>query len=286
MAQYLKSHKEIFMPTVKEMHLFGSDLEFTGGFYRRRLDAYLAEYAGRNGELRAGEASVWYLYSKRAAAEIHAFNPDASVIIMLRNPTDSVYSMYHQFLFDGNEHLPTFEDALAAEEDRRVGRKITRHTAFVAGLIYRETALYTDQVQRYFDVFGRDSVKVIIYDDFAADPASVYTEVLEFLGVDSSPGNDKFPVINSQKSVKSRMLRNLMNDRYLRLAMHGICEVLPRKVFTTIRKLEGKVWRLNTRAGRRPPIAPEMRARLQNYFAPEVKRLSELLERDLTHWSK
>jgi len=178
LAQYLHSHKEIFMPVVKEMHLFGSDLRFTGGFYRRRLDAYLAEYEGRNGELRAGEASVWYLFSKQAAAEIHAFNPQASVIIMLRNPTEMIYSLYHQFLYDGNEHLPTFEEALRAEDDRRAGRNITRHTSFVAGLIYRETALYTAQVRRYFDVFGRDSVKVIIYDDFAADPAAEYAQVL------------------------------------------------------------------------------------------------------------
>lgn len=286
MAQYLKSHRDIYMPVVKEMHLFGADLRFTGGFYRRRLDAYLAEYAGRNGEKRAGEASVWYLYSKEAAGEIRAFEPGASIIIMLRNPTEMVYSLYHQFLYDGNEYLPTFEEALAAEEDRRAGRKITRHTSFVAGLVYRETALYTAQVRRYFEAFGRENVKVIVYDDFSADPAAVYREVLEFLGVDSSPGQTRFPVINSTKFVKSSLLRAIMNDRYLRLAMHGMCAMLPRKVFTTVRKVEGKVWRMNTRAGRRPPIAPEVRARLQQYFAPEVERLSELLDRDLTHWSK
>ena len=36
---------------------------------------------------------------------------------------------------------------------------------------YRKIVRYTEQVQRYFDIFGRERVHVVIYDDFAADPA-------------------------------------------------------------------------------------------------------------------
>jgi Sulfotransferase domain len=286
MAQYLRAHPEIYMPVVKEMHLFGSDLHFTGGFYRRRMDAYLAEYASRNSQTRSGEASVWYLYSTRAAEEIHAFEPDANIIIMLRNPADMVYSLYYQFSYDGNEHLPTFEQALDAEDDRRSGRRITRHTHFVRGLVYRDTALFTDQVRRYFDVFGRNRVKVIIYDDFASNPAAIYGETLDFLGVDSTVMETEFPVVNSTKYIKSALLRGIMNDRLLRRTVHAICAHLPRKVFTTLRRADGKIWRSNTRQGKRPPISPAMRSRLQRHFAPEVERLGDLLDRDLTHWSR
>ena len=114
MDQYLAAHPEIYMAK-KEMHAFGSDLRFGPQFYRRDQEAYLAEFATRNGERRAGEASVWYLFSTQAAAEIHAFNPEARIIIMLREPAEMLYSLYYQFRFDGNEHLPTFEEALAAE---------------------------------------------------------------------------------------------------------------------------------------------------------------------------
>lgn len=286
MAHYLSAHPDIYMPTVKEMHLFGSDLKFTGAFFRRRMDAYLAEYSERTDEQRAGEASVWYLFSTRAAEEIKKFNPDASIIIMLREPVEMLYSLYYQFLYDGNEHLATFEQALKAEGDRRLGKMLTRHSAFPQGLVYRETARFTEQVRRYFEVFGRDRVHVIIYDDLANDPAGVYREALEFLEVDPSLNGLRFGVVNPTKFVKSSVLRSILNDRMLRHAAHGVCARLPRKVFTTLRRAEGKIWRSITRYGSRPALSASLRARLKREFVGEVDRLGELLGRDLSHWSK
>ncbi|HZV34408.1 MAG TPA: sulfotransferase domain-containing protein, partial [Verrucomicrobiae bacterium] len=105
MAQYLAMRPDIFMAR-KEMHTFGKDLHFGHQFYRRDLQAYLAEFEGWGDQPRAGEASVWYLFSKTAAEEIKAFNPDAQIIIMLRDPVEMLHSMYYTFLWDGNEHLP------------------------------------------------------------------------------------------------------------------------------------------------------------------------------------
>ena len=192
MDQYLAAHPDIYMAK-KEMHTFGADLRFGPQFYRRDLEAYLAEFAARNGERRAGEASVWYLFSTQAAAEIHAFNPEARIIIMLREPAEMLYSLYYQFRFDGNEHLPTFEEALAAEDERRAGRRISRQAHFAQGLVYRDTARYTEQVRRYFDVFGRERVHVIIYDDLAADVRATYCRTLDFLGVDSTADRNRLP---------------------------------------------------------------------------------------------
>src|SRR5262249_13384323 len=75
MAQFLSGHPDIFMAR-KEMHVFGADLRFGRRFYRRDLPTYLAEFRG-HGRRRAGEASVWYLFSAQAAAEIKRFNPEA-----------------------------------------------------------------------------------------------------------------------------------------------------------------------------------------------------------------
>jgi hypothetical protein len=286
MAQYLSSHPDVFMPVVKEMHQFGSDLQFSGAFFRRRRDAYLAEYEHRSSERRAGEASVWYLYSQKAAQEIKDFCPEAGIIIMLRDPVESIYSQYYQFLYDGNEHLQSFEEALEAEDDRRANRRITRHTHFVQGLLYTETVRYTDQVRRYFKTFGRDRVHVIVYDDLAADPAGTYRETLAFLGVDPNLGEARFRVVNPTKYSKFPLLKNILNNRTLRMTAHGICGRLPRKVFTTLRRYEGKIWRANTRFGERPPMSPSTRKRLKRLFAPEVARLGRLLDRDLSHWSK
>lgn len=270
----------------KEMHFFGKDLNFGPQIYRRTLDAYLGEYEGRNGERRAGEASVWYLLSKTAACEINAFNPDADIIIMLRDPTELLHSMYYMFRYDGNEHLPSFEDALAAENERRIGQTVSRQTYFAQGLVYRDIVRFAEQVKRYLDTFGRERVHVIIYDDFAADTAGAYAGALDFLGVDSRHFASDFEVINGNRSVKSSAVQVLLNDGIVRRAAVAIRPLLPRRLFVALRTLREKWMRSNLQFQKRPPLSPELRARLKREFAPEIEQLSGLLQRDLTHWSQ
>lgn len=285
LAEHLARHPDIFMPK-KEMHFFGSDLKFGPNFYRRDLNTYLAEFNRWNGHARVGEASVWYLFSERAAAEIKEFSPEASIIILLREPVSMLYSLYYQFLCDGNEYLPTFEEALAAESDRREGRRAGRLTYLLQALDYRATVKFSDQVRRYFELFGRERVHVIIYDDLAADTADAYEETLDFLGVSSELVELPAGEATGSMTVASPVLRSLLNDPLVRGAAIALRRWLPRPVFSAIQTTGLQLCSFNSRPLRRPPISPETRLALQREFAPEVERLSALLRRDLTHWSK
>ena len=284
LAEYLSHHPDIFMAR-KEMHYFGSDLRFGSQIYCRKRADYLREFAGWSGQSRAGEASVWYLFSKKAAEEIKAFSPDARIIIMLREPTEMLHSLYYQFFLDGNEHLPTFGAALAAQADRRAGRRLTRQTYFPQGLAYQEVARYSEQIRRYLDVFGPDRVHVVLYDEFAANTAAMYAEVLNFLGVAPAAVDKTFPVINASQTIKSPLLRAIMSDPLMRgtaIAMHTW---LPRPLFAILQKLEGHLMQFNIRRAKRPKLDIALRNELKIQFASEVKRLGELLGRDLSSWS-
>ncbi len=285
MAKYLGAHPEIYMAQ-KEMHCFGDDLHFGPRFYRRDRQAYLGQFQGCNGQRHAGEASVWYLFSRHAASEIKDFNPDANIIIMLREPVELLYSMYYQFRFDANEHLPSFAEALAAETDRQAGRRMTRRTYFAQGLVYHEIVHFAEQVERYFDAFGRERVHVIIYDDFAADPAAAYHGALEFLGVDSNCAPPEFRVVNGNKNVKSRLLQAVLSDPLVRSTAFRLGRRLPRPMFAALARAERLLWGVNARPARRPALGPGLKSRLRRELAPEVERLSELLGRDLTCWTR
>jgi hypothetical protein len=285
MSDFLGAHPEIFTAR-KEMHVFGSDLQFAPHFYRRNLAEYATEFHGWQNQRIAGEASVWYLLSRTAAAEIHQFNPNARILIMLREPVEMMYSLYHQFLYDGNEHLPTFEKALAVEEDRRAGRCIGRQAYLPQGLLYREAARYTEQVRRYFQIFGRERVLVILYDDFAADTAGAYRRTLKFLGVDSTNFQPEFKTINANKSVRSSALRAVLRDPRVLKAALASRSFVPNFVFTAMQQLDARLREFNSTPKKRAPLAPELRARLKREFAPEVGRLSELLGHDLTRWNE
>ena len=221
-----------------------------------------------------------YLYSKCAAAEIKEFCPEARIIIMLRDPVEMLHSKHSQSIFSGNEVINDFEEALEAEADRRLGRRIPRGVKLDATLFYRDIGRYAEQVQRYFDVFGRENVHVIVYDDFQDDTASVYRETLRFLGVDQE-FQPCFEVKNPNKVVRNHVLHRILRSPQSPLVRIGRL-IVP---FRFHRKVTVAFRGIYTSYVPRPPMNPGLRLRLQAEFAPEVERLSELLGRDVTHWS-
>ncbi len=180
--EYLAGHPDIFLPERKELRYFGSDLA-----HRRRHELseaeFLDHYAGAPPERQWGNAYVWYLYSRSAAAEIHAVRPDARIVVMLRDPVRALYALHSEFVFDGNEDIDDFSAALAAEPDRCAGRRIPAEAHFPEALCYHRTVAYGEQLARYLDLFGRDQVHVALIDDFIADADAAAGRVLAFLGL-------------------------------------------------------------------------------------------------------
>lgn len=266
MYAYLKQHPEIWVSVDKEPHFFGCDLSPMPGTIREE-DLYLALFAGAGDRPRAGEASVWYLSSRQAPFEIRAWAPDAKILVLLREPAQMAHSLYSLYSRTGNEDLPAFEEALAAEPDRAEGRRIPPGAYFPDGLRYTEAARYPEKVERYFQVFGRENVHCILFDDFVRDTASVYRRALEFLGVD--PGFEA--ELDPAKA----------NQRVRMMAIRQLRQVPP-EVRSRMQLAEMK---LHDGAARQP-LSPDTAARLRESFAGDVARLGELLGRDLGAWTR
>src|SRR5262249_50339658 len=135
MYTYLGQHPDIFMSARKEPHFFGTD--FSSPALDRDEQTYLALFTGARNETRAGEASVFYLCSRRAAKEIHAFSPSARIIIMLRNPVEMMYSLHSRHVLTGNEDINDFGTALAAAAERKRGLHLPATFPPVEFLLYR-----------------------------------------------------------------------------------------------------------------------------------------------------
>lgn len=278
MQEYLRQHPDIFMPDMKEIHHFADDLlKHDDPFLDR--DRYLSLFAGAHEHQLIGEASVYHLFSRNAARNIKSFCPNAKIIIILRNPVDMLYSRHAQLVYNGAEDILDFEASLAAEEKRRNGELIPKNIRIEKKLLHREVVKFTEQGKRYFDMFGRDKVQVIIYDDLRKDTGKVYQETLGFLNVNDSFRPD-FKVINPNKRVRTRTLQHLLKTPPSLVRIAGKL-LLPQSCRNLL--LNG-LKKLNTQFVPRQPMSPELRRRLQKEFTPEIKNLSELLGRDLTHW--
>jgi hypothetical protein len=279
MHAYLRRHPEIFLPDAKEIHYYGSDLS---GLATQLTDQqHAALFVGAETAKRVGETCIWALYSRRAAAEIRRDVPQARILIMLRNPVEMVYAQHSELVYQWIEDIASFPRALAAEEDRKQGRRLPQGAFPVPRsiLFYREVAKYAAQVERYLRAFGPKQVHVIVMDDLKSDPQGVFRSVLQFLDVDAEYRTD-LPVINPNKRIRSVQLRKLLHQpppAANRLCRAVVPAAVRQRMFESLDR-----WNVGFRPRR--PMDEKLRLCLQEEFTPDVERLSVLLGRDLMHW--
>jgi hypothetical protein len=275
--EYLRQHPQIFMPFHKEPMYFGSDL---GVRYRRMTrEEYLALFNDARPDQVAGEASPWYLYSSLAAREIHDFNPDARIIVMLRNPIDVMHAQHSQLLFNQREEIASFADALAAEPDRRAGRRIPEGALRPEALFYRHSVRFAEQLRRFFETFGRERVHVIMFEDFTSDTERVFREVLAFLGVKADAPVD-LSVHNPNRRVRSRWIQRLVFR-----PPGPLRALVPRlRRLPLVHRLRDALVSINSQPEQRNRMEPALRARLAAELEPEIRELGDLLGRDLSGW--
>jgi hypothetical protein len=277
MYDYLRQHPQVHMSFVKEPLYFGSDLNARYG--RMSADEYEALFRDAPPGTMRGEASAWYLYSSEAAREIASVRPDARIVVMFRNPIDVMYAQHSQLLYNRQENIVDFEEALEAEEDRVAGRRLPPGPLRPENLFYRRMVRFAEQLERYHAAFGRDLVHVIVFDDLRADVRSVYRRLLEFLAVAPTIEVDLTPS-NENKRVRAAWLQALIWNPPL------IGPLIPRlRRFPIVHRARALLLRANSRQAARPPMAPALRARLAEEMRPELERLGALIGRDLGHWA-
>lgn len=271
--QYLEQHPDVFMSAAKEPHYFATDLK--APMYVQDTDRYVALFSDWAGEKAVGEASPLYLYSENMAAGIAAYKPDAKVIVMLRNPVDTAYSLHSGLVANGREDLKDFGAALAAETGRKDGSTPARQAVPPSVVHYREVVRYDVQLKRLYDHLAPENVMVIFYEDFRSDTLSVVRQVQEFLGVAVMDPADMAPKNTNKVSRLPGLWR-----RWMEMPPHQrarISALVPKPVRKLMLKANAKHIPRETLD---PSVAQALRADMQ----ASVSRLAEMTNRNLEHW--
>jgi hypothetical protein len=275
-AAWLATHPRIYMPIVKEPDFFNTDEA-----YRWRpsmsFDEYEKLFSGAaEDHLAIGEASVWYLHSTVAVPNILMYVPSSRFIVMLRNPIEMARSLYEFHVSNGNEHIAEFSDAWGLQDARRAGREISPWCwEPPSHLVYGDACRLGEQLERLYTQVPRDRVLTILLDDLKNDTRGEYLRALKFLGVPDD-GKTSFPTKNQAKRTRSMFLRRLIRSvgaakRVLGIPHRGL-------------GLLAAVNRANSVEGQSNPLTREMWTALADYFADDIRKLSTLLNRDLSHW--
>lgn len=278
LASYLRTHPRIAMSEPKEPYYFAGD------FPKLRKASNTAEYERlfpRTEQTQwLGEASAGYLYSTTAARDFHAFAPDARVILLLRRPDELVVAFHGELLYARDEERD-FATAWGLEAARRAGRLLPRHCRTPAFLRYREVGRLGTQLERLFQYVPRAQVQIHLFDDLRRDPGAVYAETLRFLELPPD-GRDEFPVVNAHKRHRLTRVGN-WTQRPPRGAVTAVRWLKQATGWQRLGVLDA-VRRWNAPARPRHPLPRALAQEVYETFLPEVDRLEQLLERDLSTW--
>jgi Sulfotransferase domain len=292
---YLDQHPQVFMSPIKEPNYFASEIRpencadelqtqvakdllelqeyLHGPMQEKRLgglvsqwDDYLRLFQGAKGEKAIGEASVCYLWSKTAAANIRARIPGAKIIMILRNPADVAFSLYLQSVSKGlvrGSFRKMLEDSQLCSKEK-----------FSLLYPFLELGLYYEPVKRFLELFPRENVLILWYEQYQAQQQETLANIFRFLNVDTNFVPDT-------------------TKRYLE-------PKIPR--FTAI-SYSLKKWGAWQRAGNWTPTVLKPFCRrlvfrqrgslvmdnqdkewLYEYYREDIQELSKLVGRDLTAW--
>jgi sulfotransferase family protein len=179
---YLRWHPGIAGPSWKEVSFFDRHWWRGEAWYR-------GQFPLRAGERLVGEASPSYLFHPLAPERARSLVPGAKLVALLRDPVDRAYSQYQHEVALGREPL-SFEDALAAEDERLVGeveRLIADPRAFSRAWwdhTYTARGRYAEQLERWLEAFPSEQLLVVRTEELGERPAETYASILAFLGAE------------------------------------------------------------------------------------------------------
>jgi len=282
LAEHISSHPDVHIPAIKEPHFFCTDFEK----YRRikTLTAYqnLAD-AAPHGTSLVGEASVWYLYSKVACKKIHEYNPNAKIIIMIRDPATMLPSLHGQLLFSGREDIEDFQTAYNSSACRRKNQKVPTNSIEPSHLYYDQICRYHEQISRYYELFDPENIKIIVYEEFFEALDSGIRDILQFLKL-SQNMRIQTKKINPARRHRFPALSHFIMRPPNELAhlKASLRRFLPPKYASPIRAVYSA---LSTPNKQRPPPRNLINQITSNY-SEDKSRLQSLLGRDINTWTQ
>jgi hypothetical protein len=253
---YLRETPGVFMSAIKEPHFFAPETATRWQITRiEDEEEYLALFRQSTESVR-GEASAAYLRASETPRLIQRAVPEAQIVICLREPAERAFSHY-LMRWRAGDLMRSLEDYLASTNSDEV---------FQNAVI--EAGLYAAQVERYMEVFGKDRVKVLFFEDLVRDPGGVLKDLLGFLGVSADPPRNLGTIHNEYFEPRGRLVHFLFRNRLLRkTAKH----LVPRWQKHAVVRLLG-------RKAKKPEMSAQARAALREIYLPEVRKLERLID--------
>ena len=173
---FLSKHPRITMGDQQEMHFFDHDDYFSGAVDYELLHRHFRPLARST---IAGECTPSYLYHAPVAERIWNYHPHIKLLVLLRNPVERAFAHWNMQRFKGREPLDFFE-AVKEEKSRLAGAPPVEARRFA----YVDRGFYARQLERFFQFFPREQMKVIKFEEFKNNQRETLASIFSFLDLE------------------------------------------------------------------------------------------------------
>lgn len=264
---YLAQHPQIYMSELKEPCFFLEPHErhptIRSGSENNDLELYLRLFVNDKMSKFAGESSSSYTKlpkSPGVAQRIYAFNPDAYLIYIIRDPIERTISHYWWNV----QHESEYRDIM---------------TAIIKDPCYCDVSYYAMQIKPYLEIFASERLKVLTLEELIRDPQRTIVDIFTWLGVDTSisPCNYEEKKNVTPEYVIQQRSKLLYKFRYSKFwNSFGPCT--PQSLRTIARR------GLEKTVNRRSVNQDEVVSYLRPIQKIQTEELSDLLKRDFPEW--
>lgn len=240
--ELLAQHPEIYTSPIKEPHYFSETLpetifepqsssvlaeyfkkEFPRPIHRahvKKLTDYHKLFGKATSEKYRAEGSVSYLHEPNAASKIKHYNPDAKIIVLVRDPLKRAKSHYqmNKGLF---REKRSFEAVMKAEIEAYQNGRLPWYSTL--GMSFYKAPILN--YKKHFE----DNVLVIALEDLVSNTKKITTEISTFLNIGSFETNS-LSKLNNNKSLRFKKVVGVLH--YLKL----------KRVLFSRPPSSGKIW--------------------------------------------
>ncbi len=263
LAECLQEHPEIFIPYQKEICFF--DWEGYDSNYDKGFEWYSKYFSKAQKKRKLGEFSTHYMYFNQSCGLIKKHYPNIKILVCLRKPEDLAYSLYwwKKANYESSSVPDNFEDALKVDPE------------------YIERGYFYKQLKPYFDIFPRENIKVILLNEVKDNPEKVFSDVCNFIGVDSAfiPKSLRKNV-NHAKTVRVQVLADFINSTLKKLEKLGYSRFVRSLISSAF--LSNIYTKFNKRQFDYPKMRADTKELLKSTFKDDINLLESLLGKDLT----
>jgi len=274
LSDNLRKHPDIFIPEQKELVYFNAFLSRMPGtenpVHTKPLSWYHDFFKDAKKEQIKGEISVEYLINENTAQSIYDYNPHIKILVVLRYPPKQLFSLYLYLVQRGVIAYPTFEKAIEKRPDLFLEYHYYKH------------------LKVFYDVFPKEQIKVLLFDEMKQDNKTFFKEFLDFIGAKEFYPDTLQEKSNATQKPRVKWLNHIIQSTRQAITQNKMEWVIPVLRYTGILPLgmfirdKLNVTKMNEKD--KPTLSTETEQMLKRHYQEDTQKLATLINKDLTNW--